>query len=262
MTSAEIAAYIGAAAWLPHIGSLIYRKVVKPTVTIVPDKYAGVGFTSYGPIFNVRMMFSAENKDLIIDGFELLLVHSEGEKRTLRWSGLSETFSEITDTSGNRQVVSRDQTPIALKIGIESLLEKFVRFQEPRFHEIDRPYMSDLLAHFNFLKRSSPEPADYVAQTLTSKELFKVLDARKKHFWWKPGRYQIKLKLSSPKKFKLAHSDFHLDLTAVDVDRLKQNADTIEIDLRNVISSNLPDAKAQPLNYNWTNVSLYKTEVK
>jgi hypothetical protein len=139
MTPAEIAAYIGAAAWLPQIATWAYRKFVQPAVTIVPDKYAEVGFTPFGPIFNVRMAFSTENKDLIVDGFELLLRHSDGDTRTLRWSGLSETFSEITDAAGNRQVVSRDQTPIALKIGTESLIEKFVRFQEPRYHEIDRP---------------------------------------------------------------------------------------------------------------------------
>lgn len=38
MTPTEIAAYIGAAAWLPQIATLIYKRVVKPIVTIVPDK--------------------------------------------------------------------------------------------------------------------------------------------------------------------------------------------------------------------------------
>lgn len=258
MTPAEIAAYIGAAAWLPQIAAWIYRYFVQPAVTVVPDKYAEVGFTSFGPIFNVKMAFSADNKDLIIDGFELLIRHSDGDSRTLRWSGLSETFSEITDAAGNRQVVSRDQTPIALKIGTESLIEKFVRFQEPRYHETDRPVMSNLIAHFNYLKRSSPE--DYVAQTLSSKELFSVLEARQKAFWWKPGRYQMTLKLSSPKKFKLAHSQFDFELTSVDVDRLKQNIATLDSELRNVISSNLPDFKGQPVNWNWANVDVRRSK--
>lgn len=257
MMPAEIAAYIGAAAWLPHIATWIYRRFVQPVVTIVPDKYAEVGFTSVGPIFNVRMAFSAENKDLIIDGFELLLRHSDGDVRTLRWSGLSETFSEITDAAGNRQVVSRDQTPIALKVGTESLIEKFVRFQEPRYHETDRPVMSNLIAHFNFLKRSCPR--DYVAQTLSSDKLFSVLETRKSSFWWKPGRYEITLKLSSPKKFRITHSEFHFDLTSIDIDRLKQNVATLDSDLRNIISSNLPDFEAQPVTWNWANVDVCTT---
>lgn len=258
MKPEEIAAYIGAAAWLPQIATWIYRKLVQPVVTIVPDKYAEVGFTSFGPIFNVKMAFSAETKDLIVDGFELLLRHSDGDVRTLRWSGLSETFSEITDAAGNRQVVSRDQTPIALKIGTESLIEKFVRFQEPRYHETDRPVTLQLIAHFNFMKQSNP--ADYVDKTLSSKELFSVLETRQKSFWWKPGRYEMTLKLSSPKKFRITQSQFYFDLTSVDIDRLKQNVATLDNELRNIISSNLPDFKKQPLNWNWANVNVFKIE--
>ena len=258
MTPAEIAAYIGATAWLPQIATWLYRKFVQPVVTVVPDRYAEVGFTSFGPIFNMRMVFSAENRDLIVDGFELLLQHSDGDNYTLRWSGLSETFSEITDAAGNRQVMSRDQTPIALKIGTESLIEKFVRFQESRYHETDRPVTSNLIAHFNFLKQSNP--TDYVAQTLSSKELFAVLETRQKSFWWKPGRYQITIKLSSPKKFKLTHSQFYFELTSIDIDRLKQNVATVESELRDLISSNLPDFKAQPVNWNWANVNVDTTK--
>ncbi|MFH1951585.1 MAG: hypothetical protein ABIL06_08205 [Pseudomonadota bacterium] len=256
MTPTEIVAYIGAAAWLPQIATWIYRRVVQPIVTIVPDKYAEVGFTSYGPIFNVRMAFSAENKDLIIDGFELLLQHSDGDTYTLRWAGLKETFSEISDASGICQVIGRDQTPIALKIGTESLIEKFVRFQEPRYHESDRPVTSNLIAHFNFLKRSDPD--SYVSQTLSSKELFSVFETRKKAFWWKPGHYQFTLKLSSTKKFKLTHSKFDFELTSIDIDRLKENIDTLEVELKNTISSNLPDFKQEAIDWNWANVNVQK----
>lgn len=258
-TAEEIAAYIGAAAWLPQIGTWIYRFFVQPTLRIVPDKYAEVGFTTLGPIFNVRLALSAEKKDLIIDGFELLLQHSDGDSRTLRWSGLAETFSEISDAAGRRQqVVSRDQTPIALKVGTESLIEKLVRFQEPRYHETDRPVLSSLIAHFNYLKRSN-EPAAYVAQTLSSKEFRAVIEARERSFWWKPGRYEVTLKLSSPKRFKLSHSQFQFELTSHDVDRLRQNIATVESELRDVISSNLPDYKYQPANWNWANVDMGKS---
>ncbi len=258
MTPTEIVAYIGAAAWFPQIATWIYRRVVQPIVTILPDNYAEVGFTSYGPIFNMRMAFSADNKDLIIDGFELLLTHSDGDTYILRWAGLKETFSEITDALGNRQVIERDQTPIALKIGTESLIEKFVRFQETRYHETDRPVISNLIAHFNFLKKSNPE--NYVPESILSKEFYSVLETRKKSFWWKPGHYQITLRLSSPKKFKLAHSQFDFKLTSVDIDRLKENLTNIEIDLKNIIQSNLPDSKSEDINWNWANINVQKSD--
>jgi len=199
MTPTEIAAYIGAAAWLPQIGTWIYRSVVSPVITIVLERTAEVGFTSLGPIFNVRMAFSSDRKDAIIDGFELVLRHENGDERNFRWSGITETFSEIRDNAGNRQVVSRDQTPIALKIGTESLVEKFVRFQEPKYHDTVRPSMLDLIAHVNFLKRSG-DP-EYVEKLLVSKECFNAIEMSQKSFWWQAGTYAIFLNLSSPKKF-------------------------------------------------------------
>ena len=170
MKPEEIAAYIGAAAWLPQIATWLYHKFILPSIRIVPNQYAQVGFTSLGSIFNVQMAFSVENKDIIVDGIDIRIRHEDGESRTLRWAGLAETFSEITDAAGNKQVVSREQAPIAIKIGTISLLEKFVRFQEPRYHEADRPLFQALVAHFNYLKQTSPD--NYVAEVLKSKELF------------------------------------------------------------------------------------------
>jgi len=257
MTPAELAAYIGATAWLPHIAAWTYRWFATPKITILPDRYAEVGFTSYGPIFNVRMVFASDRKDAIIDGFELVVRHEDGDVRTFRWSGLSETFSEIRDDAGYRQgTMGRDQTPIALKIGTESLVEKFVRFQEPRYHETIQPALSSLVAQFNFLKRSGT--SDYVSQVLASKELFELNDVRQDSFWWKAGRYEATIKLSSPRKFRLTRSQFAFDLTSNHIDQLRQNLDMLTTEMRNVIESNLPDFQAQLINWNWAYADIQK----
>lgn len=255
MTPAEIAAYIGAAAWLPQIVSWIYRRFVTPFVTIVPERYAEVGFTSYGPIFNVRMAFSADRKDVVIDGFGLVVTHDDGDSRTLRWAGLSETFSEIRDEAGNRQIISKDQVPIAIKVGTASLVEKFVRFQEPRYHEATRPQLQALAAHFKYLKRSDP---NFVANTLASKEFYNLAETRKNSFWWKPGRYEVRFVLSSSKKLKLSEEKYEFDLTALDVEQLKQNIDMLEKEIGNVVRSNLPNFLAEPIDWNWANVEVVR----
>lgn len=59
---AEIAAYIGAAAWAPQIGSWMYGWLVKPRVQILPERMVEVGFTTLGPIFNIRLALSASKK--------------------------------------------------------------------------------------------------------------------------------------------------------------------------------------------------------
>lgn len=256
MKPEEIAAYIGAAAWLPQITTWLYRKYVKPSVRLVPNQYAEAGFTSYGPILNLRMAFASENKDIIIDGMELMLCHQDGERKTLRWAGLGETFSEITDAAGNKQIVSRDQSPIAMKVGTETLLEKFVRFQEPRYHECDRPLIQSLVSYFNYLKQSAPNT--YVTDILASRELFDLLEARRNSFWWKAGRYNVEVKITSSQKFSQSGFVFHFELTPNDILLLQKNSDALETELKNLISSNIPNFQAQPLNWNWANVDIHR----
>jgi len=256
MKPEELAAYIGAAAWLPQIAVWIYRAVVKPKLRVVPDQFAQVGFTSYGPIFNVRMAFFVENSDLIIDGVELDVRHEDGEVRVFRWAGLGETFSEITDAAGNKQIVGKDQTPIAVKVVVPTFLERFVRFQEPRFHEVDAAATRELVGHFNFLKQKSSDR--FVPEALESREYFAVIDARQKWFHWKPGHYDLSLRPSSPQQFNLVDANFSFDLSAEDIEHLRKNLLVIETELRNVISSNLQHYRPVPLHWQWANVPMQR----
>lgn len=258
MKPEEIAAYIGAAAWLPQILVLIYLATIKPKLRIIPDQTAEVGFTSFGPIFNVRMAFFVEKRDLIIDGIDLLVRHEGGEVREFRWAGIGETFSEITDSAGHKQIISKHQTPIAIKVVTQSLVDKFVRFQEPRFHDADGSTTRALVSHFNFLKQKAPD--GFVPQVLESKEYFSVVDQRRKWFWWKPGRYEITLKPSSPQKFELTSPTFAFELQEVDIDLLRRNVSLIDTEIRNTIISNIPDMKPEKLAWQWANVSMLRNK--
>ena len=258
MKPEEIAAYIGAAAWLPQIVTWIYRSVVKPRLRVVPDQMAEVGFTNFGPIFNVRMAFFVEKRDLIIDGIDLVVRHEDGEERMFRWAGLGETFSEITDSAGNKQIISKDQTPIAIKVVTQSLLDKFVRFQEPRFHAADGLTTRALVSHFNFLKQKSPD--EFVPQVLESKEYFSVIEKRQKWFWWKPGRYELTLKPTSPQKFKLKGATFAFELQEVDVDLLRRNVPFINTEIKNIIMSNVPNTKPDQFTWQWANVTMLRNK--
>lgn len=257
MTPAEFAAYIGAAAWIPQIATWIYRAYITPQLTITPDKHLEIGFTSYGPIFNVRLALSADRKDAIIDSFKVVLKHEDGESRTLRWVGINETFGDVSDSMGNRQVISKDQPAIALKIGTESLLEKLVRFQEPRFFDQVRPYLEELIAHIDFLKKTKPE--GYVPDIFNSKQYHNLSEARRKAFWWRAGRYVATFQLGSPKKFGLTHSTYSFELTPNNIEQLSNNISTLDSELRNIINSHLPDSTPEVLNWNWANVDFQKS---
>lgn len=258
MTPADLAAYIGAAAWAPQVAVWIHRLATKPRVRVVPAPFAEISFTSYGPIFNARFACFAERRDVIIDNVELTLTHEDGETRTLQWAGLAETLSEITDAAGRKQIVSRDQTPTAVKIGTEAgLLEKFVRFQEPRYRQADEPNIRALVEQFTFLKRQNPE--GFVDQTLATREFKAAVDGRKSLYWWKPGRYDVEIKMHSATPFRLEGQKFSFILTAHEEQRLRENLGVAERELTNLIRSNAPDFVTEPIVWVWSNVTLTKT---
>lgn len=138
-TAADIAAWIGAAAWLPQIASWVHARFVRPLVRIMPDRSVSVGFTGYGPIFNVRVAIASERRDAILDKIAVTLRHEGGDQHELAWVSHREKFSQITDNQGNYQVVERDQPAIALQVHTAILAEKFILFQEPSFREKARP---------------------------------------------------------------------------------------------------------------------------
>jgi len=251
MGMGEIVAYIGAAAWLPQIATWLYRVAVRPKLRIIPEPTAEIGFTNYGPIFNLRMAFFVERRDLILDGIELIIRHESGEQRMFRWVAIGETFSQITDAFGNpQQTVARDQAAIAIKISTQSFVEKKVRFQEPRYHQADGVVMRTLVEHFNFLKQKNP--ATFVQEALASKQFYDAIEGRHAEFWWKPGHYTVGLKLSSPQSFTLTTERFAFTLPSVDVEHLKKNLPMIDADLRNSINSNLPECKPEPVVWVWS----------
>ena len=256
MKPEEIAAYIGAAAWLPQIFIWVYHLLVKTKLKIIPEKFASIGYTSFGPIFNIRMALLAKNRDLIVDGIDVVIRHEDGDSHQMQWSGLAETFSEITDLSGNKQTVGRDQTPIAIKVGTNLFLEKLVRFQEPAFISADATLIKKVVGHFNFLKQARPD--SYVDEVLNSKEMFDLIELRKKWFWWKPGKYEVDFQVRSPDKFYLDQSKFSFELSKVDLDDLLQNGISIEADLRNTIRSNLTDFKPEVFSWKWVSAVLMR----
>ena len=56
-----------------------------------------------GPSVIYGWRFIAEHKDLILDDLALDVVHEDGERRALRWSGAKEDLGETRDAAGVKQ---------------------------------------------------------------------------------------------------------------------------------------------------------------
>ena len=254
----EIAAYIGAAAWLPQIGYLLYRWLRRPVLTIVPELTPEFGFTSHGTICNLRLAFVAEHKDLILDDLALDVVHEDGERRALRWAGAKEDLGETRDAAGVKQGQLTKEHPLtALRVAtVGPMIERFVHFQEPRYRNETKPLIQNLIDHFEHLKRTTH---DYVNEALASRELHALLKARTQLFWWKPGHYKITFRPAAQKSFSIKQPSYSFELKPGDVDRLRQNFATLQRDLEDATRAVPPEFTRELLTWNWAYPELKKS---
>jgi hypothetical protein len=191
-TLAETAAFVGAAAWLPQVGTWIYKAATRPRLTIITPKTAEIGFTSFGPIFNVNLALATDRKDIVLTKLSVLLEHENGDQREFTWRSMSETYSALRDQSGLTQgSVAKDQTAIALKVTTNNLVEKFFRFQEDEFEKRIHPVMGTAVRRKEFLEGKGG--ADYRDEFLRGMEFEELISAHKEMFWWRPGKYRVKL---------------------------------------------------------------------
>jgi hypothetical protein len=220
-TAGEIAGFIGAAAWLPQMAYWGVRYFSKPNVIVIPDKTPEVGYSTFGPIINLRLAISTDNKEVLLNNFEVLLVHEDGEQHTLTWQGTTETFSQIRDQSGASQVVEKQETGIAVKVKKDLLTDKTFRFQENRFHESIKPILSDANKHQNFLMSKK---MDYHQELFESEKVHDLIKAYKSQFWWKPGMYTIKFSANClNESMNFDDTSYNFQLTQQDVEDLKVN---------------------------------------
>jgi hypothetical protein len=256
---AEIAAYVGAAAWLPQIVALVYRAAVRPKVTIVPEKKTEIGYTSFGPIFNLRLAVSAARKDTIIDHVGASIRHEDGATHEFAWAGMRETFSEIKDLSGNMQFIERDYSPIALVLARFGVIERFFRFQLPLFHSKLKVVLRKATDHQAYLKSIK---ADYHEDLLNSKEVHDVLECYEQFFLWKSGRYTVDFSVKSPGKVILTKSAYVFDLKPYEIEDLKNNLPLLKVEAANLAKSDIQGFKPEVLNWRWVSTPLERIDEK
>lgn len=254
MKPEEVAAYVGAAAWLPQIIHWGYNYFVRPKLTISIGRQVEIGFTNLGPIFNVPLAFSVANKDLILDKIEVSICHQGGECHDLTWHGLGETFSEITDNHGNKQTVGKNQSaPIAIKVSTIGLFEKSVRFQDPIYHKENRQLMDELKDHARYLYRK--DSASAASELFSSKQYIQLHEKRLKHFYWKAGRYSVRIKASSQSEFVQITPNFEFDLSDSDINLLSVNCQLIGVSIQNDLGKGNPEYRPEPTKWRWVYVN-------
>ncbi|MDP1859734.1 MAG: hypothetical protein Q8K82_13760 [Gemmatimonadaceae bacterium] len=203
-----------------------------------------VGYTTFGPIFNLPCAISADNKDAIIERMTVVLEHARGQKINLTWARLSETFSEIRGPEGTSEV-GKNQPAIALKVGTLVLAEKIIGFNDSAFQTEVRSLTAVAVDRYAFLRGSTQTAG---ADLVSSKEFADLIGLWERHFPWQEGVYSAVLQIhivgvAHPTEFVLAFA-----LSSSDVKLLRDNLPDVARYERELV---IPPEGAQKYNWRW-----------
>ena len=260
-TGTNIVALVGAAAWLPHIFSWLYRLFVKPQLRFVPELTSEIGYSyAGGPIFNQTFAISTHKKDALIERLSLVIVHNNGEKHNFHWRFLGEKGFEMTSISGEKAEFSKNQTAIALKVSIVGLVEKKIFFQDFDFLANNNPLVTKLSEKENHLKKTSEGKVK--EEILKSKEYQDLLDNFKAGFYWRQGKYNVYL-YAFETSFKKPHIEhFEFEISKMQSEQLEKNIDIIKEEIKTIILYKEKPTKDWPHRppLNWVNTSFRRAQ--
>jgi ribosomal protein S6 len=253
MSPSDIAAYIGAAAWLPQIGIFVWNRFAKPKISIRPDKYVSIGFTSYGPIFNLRLALYTERKKALATNIKITITHEKGNTQSFECTGLQEMYSEIVNQDGGKQFVGRDISPLMIALNRDVVSDAFFRFQQQGFHDEKAPILARLIKLDNALRKKNPQ---YDAnEFLNSEECNNYLKFMRSKFYWLSGKYEIQFIIETSLPAEQVNSSFTMHLSQDDVDLLQSNLDLLKDELAWAIKPP-SNREPYPIAWNWPNIRL------
>ncbi|MDF9401588.1 hypothetical protein [Vibrio sp. 1180_3] len=252
MEFVDVAAVLGALAWTPHLISVARNYFTKSKIRIITNKTAEIGFTTYGPIFNLRIAFSVENKDIVVSDLIVKLKHESGEERVFAWQGITQSVGKMT-TPEATVPFEKEQSVLAVKLNQFNIEELFIRCQEPKFIAEKQEIESIAVEKLTYLK---DENQFEIASFLRSQEMIDLYKYNKQAFPWKAGKYTLTFELSSPQDFTLVDNERTFLLSTLDVEELSKNKDMIESEYRR----NVPGGEEKEgVKWEWRYPQLIKT---
>ena len=249
----DLIAILGALAWLPHLISLARYWFTRPEVTIITPKSAQLGFTNFGPIFNVPIAFAVKNHDIVISNFRVSIIHESGEERFYEWQGLMQHMGKIQTNEGPIPY-DKENSVLAIKLSQKEVEERFVRFQEMSF-VADKHCLEDKV--IKRLSYARDQKGYELLNFIDCQEFTEVYSYIKQSFSWRPGKYKVIFDLSSSEEFSLVDNKYEFTLTPIDIEELERNKDSIRQSCINTfVTGDSPDYKN--ISWNWRYPSIRK----
>jgi len=246
-------AIIGAFAWTPHLVGLIRYYLSKPEIRIITQNVVELGFTTLGPIFNLRMAFSVKNKDLVISDIKIRLIHESGEERFFDWQGITQQMGKMTMPDATAMPFEKEHSVLAIKLNLKDIEERFIKFQDPNFLAEQREYFQKALKKMTYLKNENK----YDSETfLREEEMTELYNFNRRAFPWKIGKYKVCIQVQSPEKFTIVDNEMLFTLLPLHIEQLEENKELLEEDYRNIIAPNQDELSKR--NWKWVSPTLVK----
>ena len=243
-------AILGALAWAPHLIGIVKDWLTKSKVRVITQRQVEIGFTTFGPIFNLRLAFSVENKDIVISDLKIRLTHESGEEKVFEWQGITQHLGKMTLPGSQAMPFEKEQSVLAIKLNQKDIEERFVRFQNQEFLSTQLEFGSKAAIKMSYLQAENK----YDAESFLREQVMTDLYSFNKHaFSWKPGKYKVSIEMKSPEEFDLVDNIREFNLYPLDIEKLEKNKDFLEQDYRR-ISLNEEDKVV----WQWCNPSLVK----
>ncbi|MCK4641332.1 MAG: hypothetical protein KAU06_08340 [Candidatus Marinimicrobia bacterium] len=254
MKVVEFLAIAGAMAWLPHLISFFRDLFTKPVVSIITAKTTEVGFSTFGPILNIRLAFSVKNRDVTISGIHFHLKHESGETQSFFWQGVIQELFRLKTPDDEQIPYEKEHNVLAIKLLEKDVEERLIRFQEPKYHENKDVYESKAFKKLIHLRETNTFDGD---EFLRSEEMKDLIQYIKQAFSWKHGKYEITFQIESYDKFTLTDNKYEFFLSPLDVEALEKNRDLIEPSYRETFAPEDAESKLE-FNWNWRYPALKK----
>lgn len=245
----QIAAFVGAAAWLPQVFSWIKKLISKPKIIIIPDRIVEIGYSNLGPVFNLRLAVSTNTNDVLLDNFQVKITHESGDSKTLDWRATKETLNQVRNEVGVSHTVEKEESGIAVKVRQDTLVDKTFRFQSHSFAAEIQPFVDSLVQHIAYLNTKAEFERE---EFINSDKSHAWSSTIKSKFSWSPGKYTV---LFTCKAINSAISQittpFSFVLSPQDIQHLRANLNQIEPTLEwHMLTDPQRTVNKEPL-FNW-----------
>jgi hypothetical protein len=225
----EIAAYVGAAAWLPQIAKWVWNRFEKPSLDIVSAPSVEIGYTTFGPIVNFTVAVSSERRDALIVKMTATLVHEAGDQHHLTWRFLNERMQQIRSPAGETSEVTKNQPAVALRVSTLQLTEKLIGFQDPEFLTQGQSYTAEIESQYTHLRQEGGDPLNSL---LRSREFTTAQQHFRDSMFWRTGAYTLSVNLHEVRLKEPFSKMFSFNLTSSQVEKLRANAELLESAMR------------------------------